>query len=137
VSKPIPKAIASAVMLTVAAAALLSFTRGEGPRPDALSSASVPDVSGTNAPNVTGHAKSHHQAKHKPKATSAPSAQDPATTTPTTAPTTIATSAASPSAPHGTKAPGPVSSPSPDPSPSPTSNGGLLDILEDVLNPHH
>lgn len=134
-SKPIPKAIASAVMLTVAAAALLAFTRGEGPRPDALSSASVPNVSGTNAPDVTGHAKSHHQAKHKPTASSTPSAQSRATTTPSA--TTTASSMGSPPATHGTKTPEPVSSPSPDPSPSPTSNGGLLGVLEDVLNPHH
>jgi hypothetical protein len=125
VSKPIPKAIATVVTLTVAAAALMAFTRGDDSKPSVPSAAIVPSISGTTAPRVSGHTP-----KPKPKAHSTQSTTEPAAdTTTTTKRSTGASSSHS-----GTSHPA-TPTPSPSPSPSPT-HAGLLGALYDALHPH-
>lgn len=125
-SKPIPKAIATVVTLTVAAAALMAFTRGDDSRPSVPSAATVPSISGTTAPQVNGHAQ-----KAKPKSTKTPSSTDQ--TADTTKPSKHSTSKSS--SKGGTSKPT-TPAPSPSPSPSPT-NTGLLAALYNALHPHH
>jgi hypothetical protein len=126
VSKPIPKAIATVVTLTVAAAALLTFTRGDDSTPSVPSAATVPSISGTTAPRVSGHTP-----KPKPKATATPS-----TTVEQTAGTTTTKRSTGKSSSHGHTSKPTTPTPSPSPSPSPT-NVGLLGALYYALHPHH
>lgn len=125
-SKPIPKAIASAVMLTIGAATMLTFTRGDNPQPNALSASVVPGVSGTTAPDVSGH-------------TPKPSASESASVEHKAAKSTATTSrsAGGGRATSSTTSPPKPTKPTPSPSSTPTPDNGLAGLLNAVLNPGH
>lgn len=134
----IPKLVSGAVLTMVAVAALLMFTRGDSPRADATTLASLPGTSGTDGPTVNENPKSSGststldepedksdkpkaQAQAQAKATDEPTVAG-GTSTPTQAPTTTPPSTTPPT----TEAPPP---PSPTPDPPRSGLGGLLDVL--------
>ena len=124
--KPLPRIITGAVITTIAAAAVLTFTRGEVPNPD-TASALLPGVSGTSGPSVAGSTAtpsspaSADAAERDAKAAVAdPSANGGDTTKPPS------------STPPG-NTPAPTQAPAPAPSPTQTSNNGLGGLLGDLL----
>jgi hypothetical protein len=112
------KIAVSAVLSTIAAATVLTFTRG-GPA-TADHDASLPQSS-SDSPVVAGRTPDATRKPTPSATTPTPKPTDPATTSPTT-PT--ATSGSKPSTPTTNP---PTTEPAPSPSPTPTKN--LLEIL--------
>ena len=131
--KPLPRIITGAVITTIAAAAVLTFTRGEVPNPD-TASALLPGVSGTSGPSVAGSTAtpsspaSADAAERNAKAAVADPSKAPSGTSANGGDTTKPPS----STPPG-NTPAPTQAPAPAPSPTQTSNNGLGGLLGDLL----
>lgn len=124
-SKPLPRVVAGAVVAMIAVAAFLTFTRGEAPAAD-TASATLPGVSGKNAPVVVGStgtpttpasadtAEREAETADDKGATKSPTGSSPQGGGSTTTPTTQAPD------PDPTEEPPP---PSPSPTPTPKQCG--------------
>ncbi len=130
--KPFPRIVAATVVAMIAAAAVLTFTRGETPATD-TASATLPGVSGTSGPVVVGSPNTPKPSSHaSADATErdAEKADSKATKTPTKTPTQGGRPTGSPTTtPPKDPDPEPEPSPSPSPSPTPTRNCGVFVIL--------
>jgi hypothetical protein len=116
------KVVVSAVVTTIAAATVLTFTRGNIASADDI--ASLPQAS-NDSPVVAGRTPGATTKPTPTETSPSPKATDPATQ----APKPVATTSSSKPSTSTTKPPAPTTEPAPSPTPTPTPHKSLLDIL--------